>query len=351
MTKRKPRVLFVGTHLPHDAGSRSVAEDLGLRLQARGFRFTITSRSRARARRVAEMIATTWLARNNYDVANVDVYSGSAFRWAEWVTRVMRRMGKPFVITLRGGNLPEFARAQPQRVARLLASAAAVTAPSEYLASALRQWRQDIVVIPNPIDLRSYEYREREKPAPKLVWLRAFHRIYDPVLAVRVLAEVGREVPDASLLMIGPDKDGSLAAVRAAANRLEVAQRIEFSGGVQKSQVPSMLNRGDIFINTTTIDNVPVSMLEAMAAGLPVVSTSVGGIPFLLKDGENGLLVMPGDASAMAQAVLQLLRDPGLSARLSRAARATVESFTWDRALPRWEALLISVAAARPVNA
>jgi glycosyltransferase involved in cell wall biosynthesis len=148
--------------------------------------------------------------------------------------------------------------------------------------------------------------------------------------------------------MIGPDKDGSLVEVRSEAERLGVLNRIVFTGGVPKADVPGWLARGDIFLNTATIDNTPISVLEAMATGLPVVSTSVGGIPYLIEDGHNGILVPPGDADAMAEAVKRVLTEPGLAAHISRNGRAKAETFGWDDVLPAWESLLLKIAGYEP---
>lgn len=340
---RKLRVLFVGTHLLPTAGNRSVGEGLADGLARSGFQVTLTSRVRSRPLRVLDMLVTAWRCRDNYDVAQVDVYSGAAFRWAEWVARVIRAARKPYILTLHGGNLPEFAKRNPVRVARLLGSAAAVTAPSEYLADAMRLVRSDVRILPNPLDLDLYVYRERTLLKPRLVWLRAFHRIYNPVLAVRVLAEVTAHTSDVRLTMIGPDKDGSAADVRAEARKLGVLSQIVFTGGIAKSDVPRWLTAGDIFLNTTTIDNAPVSIIEAMAIGLPIVSTNVGGIPYLVEDGRNGILVPANDAKAMARAVIRLLNEPSLATIISRNARAKAETFGWDSVLPQWERLLLEV--------
>jgi glycosyltransferase involved in cell wall biosynthesis len=317
-----------------------LAEKLG----ENGFNSILTSSARNRVVRVAEMLVTTWLQRGAYDLAHVDVYSGAAFRWAEWVTVLLRTLKKPVVLTLHGGDLASFSRAHQRRVARLLSMADAVTTPSRYLANSVHEMRGDIEVIPNPIETSAYTYVERSHPAPKLVWLRSFHRIYDPVLAIRVLAKLTASGFDARLTMIGPDKDGSLAETRAEAIRLGVLQRVHFVGGVPKSDVPRLLAECDIFLNTSTIDNTPVSVIEAMATGLLVVSTSVGGVPYLIDSGHDGILVGRGDADAMAEAVRQYLERPGFAARVSRNARAKAEKFSWDEVLPRWEELLTRIA-------
>jgi glycosyltransferase involved in cell wall biosynthesis len=344
LASRRVRVLLIGTHLPHTAGSRSVAEGIAEGLQQRGFDLRVTSRLRSRFLRVTDLLVTTWASRHRYDLAHVDVYSGAAFRWAEWAVGLIRMAGKPVVLTLRGGNLPAFARRHPRRMSRLLSAAAAVTAPSAYLAEAVRTTRDDVRIIPNPIAIEAYTYSERNKPRATLVWLRAFHRIYDPTLAVKVLARVAEYDKDAHLTMIGPDKDGSLADVRAEAKRLGVLDRIDFAGGVPKSEVPGLLAAADIFLNTTTIDNTPVSLIEAMATGLVVISTAVGGIPYLVENERDGLLVPVGDCDAMANAIRRALYDPGLAPRLSRGARSKAQNFGWDSILPRWEALFHEIA-------
>jgi glycosyltransferase involved in cell wall biosynthesis len=141
--------------------------------------------------------------------------------------------------------------------------------------------------------------------------------------------------------MVGPDKgDGSLQRVRRTAEELGISERIETPGGVPKQDVPVWLNRGDVFLNTTNVDNTPVSVIEAQACGLCVVSTNVGGLPYLLDHEQDALLVPPNDAEAMAEAVRMVLREPELAGRLSRAGRAKVEEFDWSVVLPRWEALL-----------
>jgi glycosyltransferase involved in cell wall biosynthesis len=233
-------------------------------------------------------------------------------------------------------------------VDRLLRSAAVVTAPSRYLQDQMSVFRPDVLLIPNPLELRDYPFVPREHARPLLVWLRAFHAVYNPVLAVRVLAHLRRTNPDCAMVMVGPDKgDGSLGAVREAAERLQVAGHLTLSGPVPKDQVPGWLAKGDVFLNTTNVDNTPVSVLEAMACGLCVVSTNVGGIPYLMTDGADALLVPPDDPSSMAAAVQRVIESPALAARLSHGARAAVEPFDWSKILPTWDALLLGVAAPR----
>jgi glycosyltransferase involved in cell wall biosynthesis len=201
-------------------------------------------------------------------------------------------------------------------------------------------------LLPNPLDMELYRFKHRERPQCTLTWLRAFHSTYNPSLAPRVVALLAQEFPDIRLTMVGPDKgDGSFQQTVRVAAELSVTDRVELPGGVFKTDVPHWLNKADIFLNTTNVDNTPISVLEAMACGLCVVSTNAGGIPYLLEHEHDALLVPPDDPEAMAAAVRRLLTEPGLADRISRNARQKVEKFDWSIILPQWEKLLMGVAA------
>ncbi len=334
-------VLIAGSHLSSSVGTRALGEEIADRLAARGWTVFTTSTRRSRVSRLADMLATCWRLRGRYAVAQVDVFSGAAFLWAEAVCTLLRRLAKPHVLVLRGGNLPAFARRRPKRVRRLLTGADAVVAPSGYLAGALAAFHPAIRVIPNAIDLASYPYVQRTRARPKLVWLRAFHEVYHPPLAVEALALLAPEFPDIGLLMVGPDKrDGSLERTRATARRLSVEARVEIRGAVSKREIACWINRGDVYLNTTNIDNMPVTLVEAMACGACIVTTDAGGIPHLARHERDVLIVPPGDARAMAAAVRRILLEPPLAARLSAGARATAARFDWPPVLDEFEGLL-----------
>lgn len=344
MIKRNPvsgSVLLVSNLFSVGATYGGVCKELAVRLSNDGWQVIITSPAHNRLLRSVDMVWTVWRARRDYAIAQIDVFSGPAFVWAEAVTWLLRRLGKPYVLTLRGGSLPTFAKRWPGRVRRVLDHAAYVTTPSRYLHEQMAQYRNDLRLLPNPIDLERYRCRLREQPKPRLVWLRAFHRMYNPSLAARVLGELVGDYPETNLIMVGPDKgDGSFQSCQHAVQELGLEHKVQFPGGVPKSDVPDWLNKGDIFLNTTNVDNTPVSVIEAMAMGMCVVSTNVGGIPYLLEHEHDALLVPPDAPQAMADAVRRILTEPGLAERLSRNARAKAEQFDWSVILPQWEILL-----------
>jgi glycosyltransferase involved in cell wall biosynthesis len=335
------RILLVGNFLSNRF-NRAVCEDLADRLSASGWTVLTTSRRVGRAARLLDMIGTTWAKRHQYAMAQVDVYSGPAFFWAEAVCKVLSLAGKPFVLTLHGGNLPVFSKNWPRRVRKLLDSAAAVTTPSSYLLEQMQDYCTNLHLVNNPLDLNHYGFQRGKKNKSHLIWLRAFHEIYNPSLAPKVIALLIDEFPQIHLTMIGPDKgDGSLQQTQKIAGELKIEDRLTLTGGIPKSEVPAHLHQGDIFINTTNVDNTPVSILEAMACGLPIVSTDVGGIPYLLQHGHDALLVPANDPEAMAGAVRRVLVDGALAEQLSQNAREKAKQFDWPAIFSSWESLLL----------
>jgi glycosyltransferase involved in cell wall biosynthesis len=340
----KGGVLMIGNFLSAAGGSRGVCEELAPRLSDTGWSVVTASNRRGRLDRLADMLQTVYRRRNDYQVAQVDVFSGAAFFWAEAACASLQQLRKPFILTLHGGNLPLFAARWPWRVRRLLASAKIVTAPSRYLQEQMSCYCPNIRLLPNALDLQGYRFRLRGRPEPSLVWLRAFHEIYNPAMTVEVLGLLAHEFPLAHLTMVGPDKgDRTLEQTQQAAARLAMTDRLRLTGQVPKTDVPAWLNRGDVFLNTTNADNSPVSVLEAMACGLCVVSTNVGGLSYLLAHRHDALLVPPNDPAAMAAAVTRVLTDARLAERLSRNGRTKAEQHDWAVVLPHWESLLESV--------
>jgi glycosyltransferase involved in cell wall biosynthesis len=246
---------------------------------------------------------------------------------------------------LHGGNLPRFAERRGHRVHRLLQSAASVTAPSRFMAERMRPYRGDIHVVANGLDLSRTNFSLRRQPRPEIVWLRAFDRMYRPWIAAQAFGEVIREFPQARMTMLGPDKgDGSLARTLRAAQDAGVAEQLCVGGAVPKSEVPQRLAAADIFMNTTAVESFGVSVAEAAALGLCVVTTNAGALPSIWADGREVLMVPPDDSFAIAAAIKRILTEPRLSATLSRGGRRKAETFDWPAILPRWDSLLTNAA-------
>lgn len=339
------RVLIIGNFLSSHGAARGVCEELAPRLRQAGWTVHTASDRRGRATRLAHMMTVVWNRRHEYDVAQIDLYSGPAFFWAEAVCWLLRLIGRPYVLTLHGGRLPEFASVRQERMRRLLGSATAVTVPSAYLLHQMAPYRDGLTYLPNALDVAAYPAVRHSVVRPRLIWLRAFHRVYNPGMAVRTLAELKDEFPSIQLTMVGPDKgDSSWEQTKAAAKAHQVEAHLSLLGPLPKASVPSLLEQGDIFLNTSNADNTPVTVLEAMASNMCVVSTTVGGIPYLLKASEDALLVPPDDHVAMAAAIRCLLTDADCAEKIRAASIKKVRQFDWSVILPQWNSLLENAA-------
>jgi glycosyltransferase involved in cell wall biosynthesis len=193
------------------------------------------------------------------------------------------------------------------------------------------------VVVPNIIDLSRFKPRssitESWCVSPHLIVTRPLEPLYDVGTALRAFAIVREKRAGARMTIAGggPDRDTLIAL----AHDLGVAPYVKFVGRLENDRIPELYVEADIFVNSSLYDNMPISILEALASGVPVVSTDVCGIPFLVEHQKTGILVPPRDAAAMAQAVLDLLDNPSLAEQLVRAGRNLVQQYTWSHVRPR----------------
>ena len=157
-------------------------------------------------------------------------------------------------------------------------------------------------------------------------------------MAVLVLEALLQKGYDAKLTMIGPEVDGVLSETKKLAANKKLT--VNFTGKLTKQEWIKLSQKSNIFINTTNFDNTPVSVIEAMALGLPIVSTNVGGIPFLINNGEDGLLVSQDNIEEMVQAILKFKNNNDFRLKATKNARKKVEKFDWKEVRLKWQQLL-----------
>jgi glycosyltransferase involved in cell wall biosynthesis len=341
----RPSIGFVGIHSGGRPGqATSQSEVLAALFAGEGVRVRSASVLRRPVLRTLHQLAAVLVWRA-VPVVVVDVFSGPSFLMAELATRLARLRGRRVVLFLHGGGLGDFAATRRRRVERVLAGADDVLAPSEFLAEVFRPWGYDVRVVPNVVAAAEQGSPPRSAARPTMLWMRTFHEHYDPLTAVRALALIAERLPDARLTMAGADH-GLLEATRREAERLGVGDRIDFPGYLSGDAKVRALRDHDLFLNTNVVDNTPVSLLEACGAGMVPVATAVGGVPHLVHDDVDAVLVPPGDAAAMAGAVAGLIDDPGRYSRLSRGAVELAGRSSWPEVRTRWFAELGFVAPA-----
>jgi glycosyltransferase involved in cell wall biosynthesis len=316
----------------------SQGEILTDHFRAAGYEVVSVSTSRNRYRRLLDIIATLLTSRQQVEIVVVEVYGGRSFVVEDIASVLGRLCGRSVVLHLHGGAMPQFMARFPGWTRRVFARADVIVAPSDFLATAACSYGNTPHIIPNLIDLAAYPFRRRERVRPNLFWMRSFHPLYNPLMALRVFQRVRATIPDATLTMAGQDT-GYERTVRQEAARLGMQGAVRFVGFLDRGGKGREGEAADIFINTNCIDNAPVAVIEACAMGLPVVSTAVGGVPRLLQHGVSGLLVPDNDIDGMTKAVLDLIDDPTLAARLSTNGRALAEFCSWKHVGPQWEQL------------
>jgi L-malate glycosyltransferase len=314
-------------------------EILSDRFSDAGYNVVETSAHANRYVRLVQIVYTLLSRLRDVDILMVQTYGGPSFVVEDVATWIGKLFNRRIVVHLRGGAMPEFMARFPRWSRRVLLRAELIIAPSEYLARAVAKYGFRVRVIPNIIDLSAYQYRHRRMLQPKIFWMRSFHQAYNPGMAIRVLAKLRYSVDGATLVMAGQDK-GLEAEVRRLAHELGLNGAVRFCGFADMDKKAMEGSAADIFINTNSIDNTPVAVLEACAMGLPVVSTDVGGVPDLLTNGVTGLLVKDNDVESMVSAIERLLRDPDLAGRLSENGRKLADSCSWEKVLPTWQQLI-----------
>jgi glycosyltransferase involved in cell wall biosynthesis len=295
------------------------------------------------ARTAATTLKFVWdLAKRagRYDV----LHAFSAAYWSFLLTAapaeaVGRVRSRKTIVHYHDGRAPEhLAR---WRTARLLRLADRIVTPSEYLVKVFAEHGYRAQAIFNHIDLARFRYRERAPVRPVFLHNRGMEAHYNVPCTLRAFALVQQRYPEASLEMA---HDGPMRAALERMARDLGLRNVRFLGKALPEAMPALYDRADIYLTSPNADNMPLSLLECYASGLPAVATKAAGIPYIARDGETALLVPPDDHEAMARAALRLIEEDGLALRLARAARRECERYSWPAVRHQWLGLYRELA-------
>ena len=283
------------------------------------------------------------------DVVHVFSASYSSFLLAPLPAIVAARLlGRPVVLNYRSGEAADhLSRSAIARAA--LARVDKNVVPSSFLVDVFGSFGIRATSVPNIVDLDLFKFRERDPLRPRLVSTRNFEPLYNVAATIRAFRLVQERWPDATLTLVGGgSQEGDLRALAA-----ELGLRnVTFAGRVKPGNVAGFYADNDIYVQSPNIDNMPTSVLEAFASGLPVVATEAGGVPAILTHGAHGLLAPLADYETLAAHVLRLLDQPEYARQLARAAYATCDACTWPAVREQWLRAYRSVLpAARLSNA
>ena len=328
-------ILLIGNISSKFGLNPTAIEDLFLELQKK-YKVKIASSKSFRFSRLIDMLSLVYLNRKKCQIIILDVFSTKAFYFSAGVILLAKYLRLNCIPVFRGGNLSNRYE-KNKRLFNYLYRDSIIICPSSFIGDYFKKEGFKIQVVPNYIDLSNYNFKLRENFRPKLLWVRSLHKIYNPTMAIDVLAEIIKKYPDAELCMVGPSKDDSLYKIKRKVEKLNLQNNIIITGGLSKDRWIELSEKYDIFINTTNFDNQPVTLIEAMALGMPVVSTNAGGIIKLIIHKENGLLVDKEDAINMVSYINRLIEDSNLGLNISKNARLHVEKLhSKEKVMKEW---------------
>ena len=332
-------LLYIGNQLRHHKGTVTSIDVLGPFLAAAGYNLSFASSKKSKFFRFFDMVKTVFNNRKKVDYVLIDTYSTLNFYFALLVSQLCRVLNLKYIPILHGGDLPKRLKRNPKYCGLIFNNSYKNVSPSSYIKSEFEKYGfYNLVCIPNAIEIHKYPFYVRDFKSIRMLWVRSFSKIYNPLLAVRVLKSLQDEGFSASLCMVGPDKDGSLQKTKDFADSINV--KVEFTGKLSKKEWIELSSDCNIFLNTTNYDNMPVSVIEAMALGLAVISTNVGGMPYLINNNEDGKLVNPNDVTEFVDVIKEIILSPDAAIKIAMNARRKVEGYDWEKIKSQWISLL-----------
>lgn len=281
-----------------------------------------------------------WRLAGRSDVIHLMANSGWSWQlFAAPVIWIGRFRKTPVIVNYRGGEAREYLAASARWVKPSMARAARLVVPSRFLQQVFSEVGLSSAVIPNIIDLDTF-YPAPEPPADSaftLIITRNLEPIYGLDTAIRAFALVREQIPDIQLKIAG---SGPLREeLEQLVERLGLGSAVVFLGRLERPEIVDLYHSAHAMLNPSRVDNMPNSVLEALACGLPVISTNVGGVPYIVQDGHTAVLVAPDNEKEMAQAVVKLCNDGKLRSHLRDNGCRVVAQYAWDEVRPQWLAL------------
>lgn len=327
-------ILYIGNNLSLKSGYPTTLETLSKYLSIEGFKLYKVSSKENKLLRLLDMCWAVIKHRNKIDYILIDTFSTSNFYFAWLTSQIARLLKLKYIPILHGGNLPQRLDKSPNLSRQLFNYSYKNIAPSNYLKTEFKKRAFRTELIPNILEIDEIEFIKRNQLKPNLLWVRSFRKLYNPMMAIEVLHLLTKEYPNAKLCMVGPVKDESFELVSRLVDRYNLKENIEFTGVLSKEDWFKRAKEFDIFINTTNFDNMPVSILEAMGLGLIIVSTNAGGMPYLIENGEDGILVDESSSEQMAAEIIRLMNLENIEMGIK--AREKAMQFDWNSIRNQW---------------
>lgn len=359
-----PRICVIGPLPPPFGGMANQCEQLVRLLRGEGVEVEVVRSNRDYSPRWIEKLPVVragfrlvpylirlWRASGRGSVVHVLANSGWAWHLfaapAVWIGKLR---GSRVLVNYRGGLAGEFLADASWHVRRTLAIADELVTPSAFLQRAFAPYGLRTTIVPNIIDLSRFAPSppRRFGDAPHLIVTRNLEPIYDIPTAIRGFAIVRERFPNARLSIAGSGPEE--VRLRALIRSMGLDGSVTLCGRMENAAIAGMYASADCMLNPSTVDNMPISILEAYASGVPVVSTNAGGIPDIAENGVDSLLVPVGDHVALGSQALRVLSDPELTETLRSNGFERARQFAWPSVRDRWFEIYRRLGAAEGIQ-
>ena len=244
-----------------------------------------------------------------------------------------RLFGKKVILNYHSGEAEDHLRCWPRTSVPIMKLADELIVPSPYLVEVFRKFDLRAYAIPNMIDQDRFRFRERKPLRPIFLSNRNLYPLYNVACTLRAFTRIQQRFPEATLTIAGSGRQRPY--LETLAHELKL-RNVDFRGLVAPDKMSDLYDEAHIFLNSSNIDNMPGSILDSFACGLPVVSTNAGGIRWIITHGRTGLLVPKNDDEAMASWAIRLLDTPELAESIVRNAHEETSSYTWPAVRETW---------------
>jgi L-malate glycosyltransferase len=275
------------------------------------------------------------------DVVIIETYSTSAFIYAILISQLSRLFSISYIPVIHGGNIIKILNDRPFFSKLIFRNSKINVSPSKFITNIMRDKKFRIKYVPNFIELEKYSFIERNNCKARLLWVRGFHPIYNPEMAIIVFNKIKKIIPDSKLCMVGAILDkNSFDSCKNKLKKLNLLDFVKFTGELKREEWVELSRDYDIFLNTTSIESFGMSLIEANASGIPIVSTNVGELNLLHKHNIDAVLVENNDHQAMTRGVLKLINDRTFAFKLSRNGRLKAVNYSWENIKQKWEEII-----------
>ncbi len=320
------KVLLIANYKPGTGGISGQVEKLHAYLDKEGVANEVFSTKGSLAYRIQVPFKLLKVAKD-YDVLHVHTCS----QWG-FITTVLgvwagRRLKKKVVVTYHGGGAEQFFSRHPRLVKKSLCQTDANIVLSGFLGNVFDKYQIPYTVIPNIVELEEGRFCPRATIEPTFISIRTLSPLYNIECIIKAFKVVKKVCPSARLTIVGdgPSRDSLEQFVRS-----ESIQDVTFVGRVDNARIYEYLNQSDIMLSAPRIDNMPVSVLEGFNAGLLVISSNVGGVPYMIEDEVNGLLFESNNSMALAEKMIWALSHQDESHNMIDNAKEAVKLYSWE---------------------